>query len=236
VANETITHEHEAEGRASELAGAAKDQARGVADDARHEASAVVSEAGTQARNLVDEARTALRHQASDGTTRAAGAIDDLGTRFRALAQGDAEGAGDLRRYADQMGERLATVADRVGERGVDGIVDDVQRFGRRRPGLFLAAAVATGFVAGRLFRGAQPDASSSPSQSGEWRPQEPTAQVPSPGAQASLTPPTPTPAPAPDPAPAPTPPPTSVQGGEAFPPPEAPPVDPVPPYGGDLR
>ena len=85
----------------------------------------------------MDEARTALRHQASDGTTRAAGAIDDLGSRFRALAQGDAEGAGDLRRYADQMGERLATVADRVGERGVDGIVDDVQRFGRRRPGLF---------------------------------------------------------------------------------------------------
>jgi vacuolar-type H+-ATPase subunit H len=236
VANETITHEHEAEGRASELAGAAKDQARDVADDARQEVSAVVSEAGTQARNLVDEARTALRHQASDGTTRAAGAIDDLGSRFRALAQGDAEGAGDLRRYADQMGERLATVADRVGERGVDGIVDDVQRFGRRRPGLFLAAAVATGFVAGRLFRGAQADASSSPSQSGngEWRPQEPTAQLPSPGAQPSLTPPTPTPAPAP--APAPTPPPTSVQGGEAFPPPEDPPVDPVPPYGGDLR
>jgi vacuolar-type H+-ATPase subunit H len=232
VANETITHEHEAEGRASELAGAAKDQARDVADDARQEVSAVVSEAGTQARNLVDEARTALRHQASDGTTRAAGAIDDLGSRFRALAQGDAEGAGDLRRYADQMGERLATVADRVGERGVDGIVDDVQRFGRRRPGLFLAAAVATGFVAGRLFRGAQADASSSHPHAGngEWRPQEPTAEVPSPGTQPSLAPPAPTAAPAPAPAPAP------VEGEGAFPPPDGLPVDPVPPYGDELR
>ena len=230
MANETVTDDHGAEGRAGELAGAARDQARGVADDARHEVSAVVSEASTQARNLVDDARTALRHQARDGTTRAAGAIDDLGSRFRALAQGDAEGAGDLRRYADQMGERLATVADRVGERGVDGIVDDVQRFGRRRPGLFLAAAVATGFVAGRLFRGAQADASSSHPHAGngEWRPQEPTAQMPSPGTQQSLTPPAPTPAPAPAPAP--------VQGAGAFPPPDGLPVDPVPPYGDELR
>jgi hypothetical protein len=231
VANETITHEQGGEGRASELAGAAKDQARGVADDARQEASAVVSEAGTQARNLVDEARTALRHQASDSTTRAAGAIDDLGTRFRALAHGDAEGAGDLRRYADQVGERLGTVADRLGERGVDGVVADVQRFGRRRPGLFLAAAVATGFVAGRLFRGAQADASSSSPQSGngDWRPQEPTAQIPSPGGQANLTTPAPTTAPA---ITAPTP----VQGAGAFPPPEGLPVDPVPPREGGLR
>lgn len=229
MANETITHEQD-EGRASELAGAAKEQARGVADDARQEASAVVSEAGTQARNLVDEARTALRHQASDGTTRAAGAIDDLGSRFRALAQGDAEGAGDLRRYADQMGERLGSMADRLGERGVDGIVDDVQRFGRRRPGLFLAAALATGFVAGRLFRGAQADASSPQPHAGngEWRPQEPAAQMPSTGAQPSLAPPVAAPAPAPPPAP--------VHGAEAFPPPESAPVDPVPPYGGELR
>jgi hypothetical protein len=43
-----------------------------------------------------------------------------------------------------------------VSERGFDGLVDDVQSFARRRPGVFLAAAAATGFVAGRLFRGAQ--------------------------------------------------------------------------------
>ena len=112
---------------------------------------------------MVDETRSALRSQARQGTERTAGALDNLSAQFRALASGDREGAGELGRYADQASERLRAVAQRIGSRGFDGLVDDVQSFARRRPGLFLAAAAASGFAAGRLFRGAQA-ASSSPS------------------------------------------------------------------------
>lgn len=163
MANETTARDQGAEERAVELSGAAREEARGVVDDARQEASAVASEASAQARNLVDGARSALRDQASDGTERAAGAIGELGTRFRALADGDVEGAGDLSRYAGEMSERLRGAADRLGDRGVDGIVDDLQRFARRRPGLFLTAAATSGFVAGRLFRGARSESDSPP-------------------------------------------------------------------------
>ena len=52
-------------------------------------------------------------------------------------------------------------MADRLNSKGFDGVVDDVQAFARRRPGAFLAIAAATGFVAGRLFRGAQASSSS---------------------------------------------------------------------------
>jgi len=156
VANETITEDRGAKERAAEVAGTAKEQARGVAGEARREASAVASEAGAQARNLVDEARTTLHDQAAERTDRAAGALGDLGGRFRALAEGNPDAAGDLRRYAADLGDRLDGLARRLSSRGFDGVIDDLQGFARRRPGMFLAAAAASGFAAGRLFRGAK--------------------------------------------------------------------------------
>lgn len=163
MANETITGDRGAKERATDAAGAATEQAKGVAGEARQEASAVVSEAGAQARNLVDEARTALHDQAADRTDKAAGAIGDLGSRLRALAEGNPDAAGDLRRYAADLGDRLDGVASRLSSRGFDGMIEDVQGFARRRPGMFLAAAAATGFAAGRFFRGAKAEADGSP-------------------------------------------------------------------------
>lgn len=159
MADDTTSEEHSATQRATEVAGTARDQAKGVATSARDEASAVASEAGAQARTVVDEARSALQRQASDGTHRAAGALGEWGGRFRALAEGEADQAGELGRYAAELGDRLDGWAARVDERGLDGLVDDVQRFARRRPGVFLAVAAASGFAAGRLFRGARGEA-----------------------------------------------------------------------------
>jgi hypothetical protein len=142
--------------RAADVATGARDEARSVAHDARQEAGHVASEAAAQARSVADEARSALRAQARQGTDRAASALDQAGGRLRSLAQGDPSASGDLRRYADQAGERLQAVAGRLDERGFDGMVDDLQSFARRRPGVFLAAAATAGFVAGRFFRGAK--------------------------------------------------------------------------------
>jgi vacuolar-type H+-ATPase subunit H len=169
VADETITDDRTTKDRATDVATAAREEARSVAGDARGEAAAVVSEAGTQARALADEARHALRQQASDGTSRAAGAVDQLAGNLRALAEGNTEQAGDLQRYVRDLGDRLGGVAGRLQERGLDGAVDDVQSFARRRPGLFLVAAAGAGFAAGRLFRGAKAEAESSGDGAGTW-------------------------------------------------------------------
>jgi len=45
-------------------------------------------------------------------------------------------------------------MADYLAERGPEGVLNEVQDFARRRPGAFLAAALATGFVVGRLGKG----------------------------------------------------------------------------------
>jgi hypothetical protein len=163
VANQMTTEEPGAGERAGQVASVARDEAQNVAGDVRQEASAVASEAATQAHHVLDDTRSALRSQARQGAERTADAIDTLSSQVRALASGDREGAGELGRYADQVSERLHAVAQRLGSRGFDGVVDDVQSFGRRRPGVFLAVAAATGFAAGRLFRGAQAASSTAP-------------------------------------------------------------------------
>jgi hypothetical protein len=173
MANQMSTQDSGAAERASQVAGVAREEARDVAGDVREEAQAVASEAATQVHNVVDSTRSALRSQARQGTERVSGALGDLGSQFRALAEGDREGAGEVGRYANEAGARLRSMADRLNSKGFDGVVDDVQAFARRRPGAFLAIAAATGFVAGRLFRGAQAASSSEASSS----------ETPSPGA-----------------------------------------------------
>ena len=156
MANKMTTEDPGATERAGQVAEAARQEAQSVAGDVRQEASAVASEAATQAHSVLDETRSAIRTQARQGTERTADAIDTLSGQVRALASGDREGAGELSRYADQASERLHAVAERISRRGFDGLIDDVQSFGRRRPGVFLTVAAASGFAVGRLFRGAQ--------------------------------------------------------------------------------
>ena len=45
-------------------------------------------------------------------------------------------------------------VADYLADRGPEGVLREVQDFARRRPGAFLATALAAGFVVGRLGKG----------------------------------------------------------------------------------
>jgi hypothetical protein len=187
VADQMSTNDQGMQQRASELADAARSQGQGVVDDARHEASAVMSEAGTQAQNLLDQAVSSVRHQAEDGAGRAAGALGGLGERLQALGHGDVDGAGDIGRYATDIGERLSSAANRLGDRGVDGLMQDVQRFGRRRPGLFLAAAAVSGFAAGRLVRGARAESASSNGSS--TSPDDGSRQLASAGAPSTLPP-----------------------------------------------
>lgn len=52
-----------------------------------------------------------------------------------------------------QAANRGRRAADYLEERGVDGLVGDLQGFARRRPGAFLGGAVLAGLVAGRLMK-----------------------------------------------------------------------------------
>ena len=72
--------------------------------------------------------------------------------------RGDSPAAAVVSRVADG-GRQIADYLDRNGP---EGVLREVQDFARRRPGAFLATALAAGFVVGRLGKGvakADPDA-----------------------------------------------------------------------------
>jgi hypothetical protein len=102
---------------------------------------------------LAADAKHQLREQANAQATKVADSMRRLSAEFRALSEGRVQEAGSVREYAQQATSKLDQFAGQIDERGFEGLVDDLQRFARRRPGAFLLGAMGAGFLAGRLFR-----------------------------------------------------------------------------------
>ena len=141
---------------AGQTAATAADGAKQVASEAATQVTEVTRQATDQARELVSQAKGQLHEQATTQTERAAGGLADFGRQLRALGDGQPEQAGIAADAARQLADKVDGVADRIQQRGFDGVVDDLRSFARRRPGAFLLGAAATGFVTVRLARGAQ--------------------------------------------------------------------------------
>jgi len=142
-----------AKDQAGRVASTAVDHAQQVAGTASEQAAAVTQHATQQARNIVGDAKTQAQEQARRQTGQLADALERWRDQAQALVDGRPEEAGSVGDLARQATERLTSLAEEVRGRGFDGIVDDVQRFARRRPGAFLLGATAFGFLAGRLVR-----------------------------------------------------------------------------------
>jgi hypothetical protein len=84
-----------------------------------------------------------------------------------ALAAGRVDEAGNVADYVRRAGDQVGRVADHLEQRGVDGVVNDVQDFARRRPGAFLLGCATAGFVTGRLLRGGAAGSGSSDGNAG---------------------------------------------------------------------
>jgi hypothetical protein len=70
--------------------------------------------------------------------------------RPRLDGRGEQTGLAGPRAGAADGGRRAAGYLD---ERGLDGAIEELQRFARRRPGVFLAGAALAGFAAGRIAK-----------------------------------------------------------------------------------
>ncbi|HEY7134406.1 MAG TPA: hypothetical protein VIB48_05020 [Acidimicrobiia bacterium] len=133
----------------------ARQQAGEVAGTVKEQAGNVVHEVTRQTQNLVDDAKQNLQQQARTRTDDLAQVLHRWSDQGHALARTDDPQSADARRYVEQASDKLSEVADHVEERGFDGLVDDVERFARRRPGVFLLGAGVAGFLVGRMMRGA---------------------------------------------------------------------------------
>jgi hypothetical protein len=124
----------------------------------------VTNEAPAQAARLVDDAKTQVseaarrslaevKTQAEDRTSKAAQSLRDLSMHVGALAAGRPDEAGNVADLAKNVGRRASEFADRLDADGLQGVIDDVSRYGRRHPWSFLGLALGAGFVVGRVAR-----------------------------------------------------------------------------------
>lgn len=139
-----------------QVAATAAEGAKDVAHEASEQLHQVAEDASAQARELLHQATSELKTQAGAQTERAAGGLHTLAGQIEALVNGRPEEAGPVADYARQLNGKVEELASRLEQRGPEGLLDDVQRFARRRPGAFLAGAAAAGFLASRFFRGNQ--------------------------------------------------------------------------------
>ncbi|MEU1508130.1 hypothetical protein [Kitasatospora sp. NPDC005748] len=120
---------------------------------AKDQASEVVGEAGAQVRDLLAEARDQVQEQARAQTGRLAENVRRLAHELRDMADhGKPDSAATA--AVGQLADGGHQVADRLERRGPDGLLEDVQDFARRRPGVFLAGAALAGFALGRTGKG----------------------------------------------------------------------------------
>lgn len=156
----------------------AVDSGKQVASVAKDQAQSVLSEAGTQARNLVHEAQTQLTSQASTQQSNLASWLKSLAgdlhdmvdgsprAGFSDESRGERLAGGLARETVRQVATRAGDVAQWLDNHEPADVLDEVSRFARRRPGLFLALAAAAGVVTGRLTRGLTASSDTSSQQS----------------------------------------------------------------------
>lgn len=135
------------------VAAVGQEQAKAVASTAGDQVAQVAGEVGAQARNLIDESKNQLHDQARAQTDQIAAKLREVGDQVQALVEGRTQDAGAVGDYAQQAVQTVNRFAGRIEERGFDGVIDDVQRFARRKPGTFLIGAALAGFGVGRLLR-----------------------------------------------------------------------------------
>jgi hypothetical protein len=158
--------------KAQHLAGQSKEAATqaavDVTDTAKQQAHRVGTEAKTQARNIASDVRNKVGEQARTQNDKLVGTIRETADHLDQMRgdRPDSPAATVVSRVADG-GRQLADYLDRNGP---EGVLQEVQDFARRRPGAFLATALAAGFVVGRLGKSvakADPDAGTSADKSG---------------------------------------------------------------------
>jgi hypothetical protein len=164
---------------AAGVARTAADKSGAVAGTVGEQAGRVAEETGRQARNLLHESREQLSGQARQGQQRTADGLRTVATQLRQMSD-KSEEQGVASEVARQVADRTNDVASWLEHREPGDLLDEVRRFARRKPGVFLVGAALAGVAVGRLTRGAiaaQSDDSDDRTGAGEGRiPRQPSA------------------------------------------------------------
>lgn len=130
----------------------ARDAGAEVLQTTRDEAAHVAQEAADQTRRVSSEVKGLLRSQVDRQHHQLAARVGGFADELAAMAGEQPQTP--ARELVASLAARSSAFAAYLDRHGPDVVLAEVQDFARRRPGTFIAAAVAAGFVAGRLGKG----------------------------------------------------------------------------------
>lgn len=144
-----------AKGEAVAVKDTAVDAGKQVASTAKEEAANVAGEAKQQVQGLLSSATSELKSQASTQQSKLATTLRGYTDQLQGLSQGQGLEAGPLNDLVQQVAGRGSDVVSFLENKEPADLLDELRRFARRRPALFLVLSGAAGVLAGRITRGA---------------------------------------------------------------------------------
>jgi hypothetical protein len=145
---------------------AAKEQARGVAQEgveggkhvasvATGQAKEVASEAVQQAKGLVGQARSEVMEQVNNQQQRLADQLHSFSQQLGSMASSSQQ-EGMAKDLAQQASRQIGKAAHWLSERDPGALGSELKGFAQNKPGTFLAMSAGIGMIAGRMTRGAK--------------------------------------------------------------------------------
>jgi hypothetical protein len=125
-----------------------KEEAKGLASEAKNEVSGIASQARDHVQNLVGERKDIAAEQLGSF----AGSLRDAA---RKLEDGDG-GATALGRYAQTAADQVDRVSQYLRDRDINSFVRDAETFARRHPDVFLGGTFIAGLILARFFKASE--------------------------------------------------------------------------------
>lgn len=149
----------------------AREEARKTAETGKRKVSEIADEAKSQTTQLARTAGEEAHERADDELGKLAGALNRVGDELDEMADGSSHPDGYVTALARDGARTANQLSERLESGGLDGALDEVKMFARRRPGVFLAAALGAGLAIGRVTRNADMQAIKPESNGSEPQP-----------------------------------------------------------------
>jgi hypothetical protein len=133
--------------------GSTTEQAKHAASVAQDEMKSVASDVRDQARGLLDETKIQVQDQSRTQRDRLVRTLRTFSDDLDGMAT---ERGGLASDAAREVAQRARAVSERLDGREPTELLEDLRSFARRRPGVFLAGAMISGVVVGRILRGSR--------------------------------------------------------------------------------
>jgi hypothetical protein len=147
-----------------------------LVEDAKSAVSNATSQVKSQASDLASTAQEQATHFLDEQKGVAAQRIEGVANALRHAGQelaGNDEGT--LAQYTDSLASQLDKFSTSLREREIGSLIDDAKQLAYRQPELFVAGALAAGFVIGRFFKSSRRSYRAFDDPYGEYDPRDPS-------------------------------------------------------------